>query len=137
MLSNLDISVDFHRYVPHFSHHPGLPRATHTPAMDDMLSFACLLSFSHRCCGALRGTNRQLLVALAERTTELRVAPECPGVREEAWHQLVVLLKALPNLRHLDLRGVGISAEGLTELRTGMSSFSLGTKGCTDARLIT
>ena len=48
-------------------------------AMDDLLSFACLLSFSHRCCGALRGTNRQLLVALAERTTELRVAPQRPG----------------------------------------------------------
>lgn len=89
-------------------------------AMDDLLSFACLLSFSHRCCGALRGTNRQLLVALAERTTELRVAPQCPGVKEEAWHQLVVLLKALPNLRHLDLRGVGISAEGLSELRRAL-----------------
>ncbi|CAL1148189.1 unnamed protein product, partial [Cladocopium goreaui] len=88
--------------------------------MDDLLSFACLLSFSHRCCGALRGTNRQLLVALAERTTELRVAPQCPGVKEEAWHQLVVLLKALPNLRHLDLRGVGISAEGLSELRRAL-----------------
>ena len=48
-------------------------------AMDDLLSFACLLSFSHRCCGALRGTNRQLLVVLAERTTELRVAPQRPG----------------------------------------------------------